>query len=114
MLILADLPLKSFLRLFEAETPLQVIELGDTAHPGSGYVDEALVGNVTRVGHLLAHPYDFAGLVYLEAVLPQLLLTYQHQRYVLSGDTKPLARLTQRVRELNAAAGGPQFVLLNA
>ncbi|RZK98844.1 MAG: hypothetical protein EOO62_25740 [Hymenobacter sp.] len=112
MLIVADMPLKSFMRLFEADTPLQIVALGDTAHPSGGYVNEALVSHVGQVSHLLAHPYDFAGLVHLEAVVAQLALTYQHERYTLSGAAKSLARLTQRIRELNTEGEGPRFIVL--
>ncbi|GAB3634420.1 hypothetical protein GCM10027422_00100 [Hymenobacter arcticus] len=106
------MPLKHFMCLFEAETPLQVVALGDTMHPASGYVNEAIVGEVTEVGHLLAYPYDFAGLVFFEAVVPQARITYQGQQYRLTGTAKFLARLVQRASALNAAAEGMPFTVL--
>lgn len=107
------MPLKHFLRLFGAETPLQVVALGDTLHPSSGYVEEAILGEVTAVGQLFAHPYDFAGLVFFEALVPQVRITYQQQHYQLAGPTKPLARLVQRMRELNAEEEPPQFIVVS-
>jgi hypothetical protein len=113
-ILLADMPLKHLMRLFEAETPLHVVALGDTLHPSSGYVEEAIVSAVATVGQLLDHPYNFDGLVFFEAVIlvPQVLITYQAQRYQLTSDTKFLTCLVQRTRELNAAIGGPRFIIL--
>ena len=110
--MLADMPLKSFMRLFGPEMPLRVLALTDTLHPGSGCVDETILGEITQVRHLLAHPYDFAGLVLLEAEVPPVRLTYQGQQYQLAGSSRALARLTQRIRALNVAAAGPRFMLL--
>ena len=60
-LLLADLPLKQLLLLFDADAAITILALGDVMHPASGYVDEAVVADIKLVGQLLAHPYDFEG-----------------------------------------------------
>lgn len=106
-LVLSDMPLKSFLHLFDAAAPLRVAALGDTMHPSSGYVDEAIVAGVETVGQLLQHEYDFTGLVYLEAVIEQVAVVYHESRYELSGDEKRLTRIENRLRELPYQATYP-------
>lgn len=92
------------LRLFASEQPIQILELGDTMHPDSGYVDKALVQGVETVGQLLAHDYDFEGLVYFSAVLPEVSIRYQYhdEQYELVGPDKAIYRLVRRLEELNA------------
>jgi hypothetical protein len=105
-LLLADCPLKHLLQLFATETPLQIRELGDTLHPSSGYVDEALVAGVTTVGQLRAHPYDFGGLVHFRAEVAAVSVRYSIDgHYELSGPDKALWRLLSHLEELNAQLG---------
>lgn len=101
-ILLAHCPLKHLLRLFAAAEPIQVVELGDTWHPGSGYVDQAIVAGVTTVGQLRAHEYDFGGLVCFHALLPEMEVRYRDEQYELRGPDKPGWRLLRRLEELNA------------
>jgi hypothetical protein len=108
---LADAPLKHLLRLFTADAPLHIQVLGDTQHPGAGYVDEALVRGITRVGELLAFPYDFAGLVSFEALAADITITYRAEGYLLVGQPKAIQRLLAQLRHLNAQPDAPTLLV---
>ena len=111
-LTLADVPLKHFLRLFDAAAPMQILELGDTWHPSRGYVDESISGKVERVEQLLAYDYDFRGLVYFEAYVQDVAVKYQQNQYELHGKTKALEQLLSQIRALNALDEELKFDIL--
>jgi hypothetical protein len=113
-LLLADVPLKHVLRLFAADAPLHIQALGDTQHPGAGYVDEALVREITRIGELLAFPYDFPGLVHFEATAADITITYREKSYQLAGQPKAIERLLAQLRQLNARPDAPSLTVLGA
>lgn len=54
--LLATASLKHLLTFFPRDTSMQVVEPGDSLHPRSGYIDQALVLGVENVGHLLDTP----------------------------------------------------------
>ena len=111
-LVLGDLPLKLLLRLFAADEPLHIQELGDTWHPSRGFVDETLVRGVERVGQLLVYDYDFAGLVHLIAAVGEVTIHYRRQQYELHGSAKALEKLDGRIRALNATYTELEIVVL--
>jgi hypothetical protein len=100
-LILDDIPLKSFLMLFHPADKIQIMELGDTWHPSSGFIDESVLGEIRTVDQILNVDYDFKGLVYLEATLEGLQVKYHHQAYALSGDRAVLEKLVGKIKMLN-------------
>ena len=59
--------LKDFLSLFDKEAVLDNLELGDTWHPSSGYVDESILNGKNKIKDILDFDYDFKGLVAFEA-----------------------------------------------
>ncbi|RTQ47562.1 hypothetical protein EJV47_19295 [Hymenobacter gummosus] len=101
-ILLADCPLKHLLRLFPPAEPIHIRELGDTWHPSSGYVDAAIVTGVDTIGQLLAHEYDFGGLVYFDAAVAGLTLRYHAEQYELRGPDKTMWRLLRQLDEQNA------------
>lgn len=107
-------PLKHLLRLFAPEAPLHVRALGDTWHPSAGYVEQELVREVRQVADLLAFPYDFAGLVYLDATVADITLTYHAEHYRLSGPPKTLQLVLAQLRALNALPGAPPLRIVAA
>src|ERR687891_226927 len=62
-LIVRTKSLKQFLSLFEPGLELEQLQLGDTGHPSSGYVDQKILETRARVADVLNFNYDFHSLV---------------------------------------------------
>lgn len=92
-LVISDRPLKEFLKLFNKDEKLQIIELGDVGHPSSGYIDETYFSNINTVNDLLNIDYDFKGLVYLMVQVRGVTIEYHEGCYKISGDKKDIERL---------------------
>ena len=87
--------------LFHPADKIQVVELGDTWHPSSGFIDECVCREMRTVGQILHINYDFKGLVYLEAHLAGLQVKYDGQAYALSGDRPVLEKVVSKIKMLN-------------
>lgn len=92
-LIFDDRSLKEFFRMFDVEEKLEIIELGDTWHPASGFVDETFFNPIKTVSDLLNTDYDFKGLVFFEASIRGLSVIYYNNRYTIRGDKKEIEKL---------------------
>ena len=92
-LIIAERPLKEFFKLFDKHEELKIIELGDTWHPASGFVDETYFPHVKTVEDLLNTGYDFKGLVIFIATIKGFSINYNGEYYKISGEKKEIAKL---------------------
>ena len=108
-LILEDVPLKLFLKLFQPEDKVEVKELGDSWHPSSGFVNESILGEVRKVDQITNHEYDFRGLVYFEALISGIEVEYQDEQYTLKGSKQQLDRVLNSIKTLNGSSDFPQF-----
>ena len=72
---------------------LDIIELGDTWHPASRFVDEDYFKHVQTVDDLLKIDYDFKGLVIFIATIRGLSIDYHGDCYKISGDKKEIEKL---------------------
>ncbi len=108
-LLIEEIPLKHFLRLFAPDTSIESLELGDTAHPSSGFVNEAILGEIKTVKQLVDFDYEFEGLVHFQAVIGNLKVQYNSQLYTLIGERKPVDKLISKAKALNANPTLPQY-----
>ena len=60
---------KSILALYNNDTPVTDVILGDTCHPDSGYVNEELIRDIKTVSALRTFDYDFPCLVEFRATI---------------------------------------------
>jgi hypothetical protein len=86
-------PLKEFFRIFDKDEKLKIIELGDTWHPSSGFVDQTYFKHIKTVDDLLKTDYDFKGLVIFMARIRELSIDYHGDYYKISGDKKEIEKL---------------------
>ena len=91
--IFEEIPLKEFFKLFEKDEELDIIELGDTAHPSSGFVDQTYFKQIKTVGDLMEVDYDFNGLVILIAKVRGLIIEYHENRYKIIGEKKDIDKI---------------------
>ena len=99
--------LKLLLSLFPAEARLENLELGDTWHPDSGFVNESILGDERTVNGLINHAYDFKGLVQFEAKVGTVSIRLieksdKEEEYRIEGPEKELRALHNRIIEANA------------
>jgi hypothetical protein len=92
-LIVEGRPLKEFFRIFDREEELEIIELGDTWHPASGFVDSTYFKHIKTVEDLLSVDYDFNGLVIFIASIRGLSIHYHGDSYKIIGDKKEIEKL---------------------
>ncbi|MEO6097747.1 MAG: hypothetical protein ABIW76_19680 [Fibrobacteria bacterium] len=111
-LVLEDMPLKTFLGLFNPNEKIQVIELGDTWHPSSGFVDETILSPVENVGKILECEYDFRGLVIFKASIGLIDILYQDGIFELSGEKKGIDKVVNKIKMNNANTESPQKYLI--
>lgn len=88
----SEMPLKHFLAMFDASTPVVVKEFGDTLYPASGYVDEKILGNPKTVQDLLDFDYDYAGLIVFDAKIGNLDVYYMDGNYQVVGVRKEIEK----------------------
>jgi hypothetical protein len=92
-LTISDRPLKEFLRIFDKNERLEIIEIGDTRHPLSGFVDQTYFRHIKTVDDLLKADYDFEGLVIFIAKIKGVLIDYHGDYYKIIGDKKEIEKL---------------------
>lgn len=92
-LTIEDRPLKEFFRIFGKDENLKIIEIGDTWHPASGFVDESYFKHIKTVDDLLKTDYEFRGLVIFIATIRGLSIDYHGDYYKISGDKKEIEKL---------------------
>lgn len=92
-LTIEDRPLKNFFAIFSKDDNLEIIELGDTWHPTSGFVEESYFKDIKTVDDLLKTDYDFKGLVIFIATIRGLLIEYHGDYYKISGNKKEIEKL---------------------
>ncbi len=102
--------LKELFHLFPLEDQLTNVELGDTCHPSSGFVNEKIIEHVETVKDLLEFEYDFNGLVEFKTNVNQIkveLLYYEKQlEFKLVGPDREIEKVKYKVIELNAYQPG--------
>lgn len=102
--------LKDLLSLFDANDELSELELGDTWHPSSGFVDEDILGGRRLVSDILSFDYDFRGLVQFDCIIRtmkvELLNTGAPVVFGFSGGAKHIRCLKDRTIERNALRPG--------
>jgi len=108
-LLIDEAPLKHFLKLFEPEKKVDLVELGDTWHPRNGFVDESILGEIENVRQIIDFDYDFKGMVYFEAVIADLKINYSDQLYTITGDRQQLEKIVSKIKALNATDCSPKY-----
>ncbi|WP_266204205.1 hypothetical protein [Pontibacter kalidii] len=108
-LILEDIPLKLFLKLFQPEDKVEVKELGDSWHPSSGFVNESILREVRKINQIINYEYDFRGLVYFEALISGIEVVYQDEQYTLKGSRQQLEKVISSIKALNGSSDFPQY-----
>jgi hypothetical protein len=76
-MVIEHISLKDLLRLFEPKQLIQNFELGDTAHPSSGYVNESILQGKNTVEQLLNFDYEFNGLVHFVGIIDDYKIVYE-------------------------------------
>ncbi|MDZ7878731.1 MAG: hypothetical protein U5L45_13710 [Saprospiraceae bacterium] len=95
--------LKDFLSLFSKKDVLINLELGDTYHPSSGYIDESILENKRIVADILAFPYDFRGLVIFYCTINDLKIELNPEgSFEVVGVAWKIRQLTDKMMAFNA------------
>ena len=94
--------LKDFLSLFDKEAVLRNLELGDTWHPSSGYIDESILNGKNKIKDILEFDYDFKGLVAFEANIEEINVTFKNEAFAITGPESAIRGINDKVIELNA------------
>ena len=99
-----------FLSIFDETEFLVDLEMGDTWHPSSGYVDEKILGSKPTVADVLESSYDFRGLVGFSAEISAVKVmfldnesTEKEHSYRIIGDDMHLRNLSNKIIEKNAS-----------
>ncbi len=88
------------------DSHLTELELGDTWHPASGFVDESVLGPSPTVKTVLEDSYEFDGLVLFQCTINGLSITYLDEkavdellpmRFLLTGDSKSVHQFCARL-----------------
>ena len=100
--------LKNLLALFDGDTPLSNVMLGDTCHPQSGYISEQFITGIHTVSALLAVEYDFPCLVEFSATIGATSVKRQdgangQDIYVITGTSKAISQIRNAIIARNAA-----------
>jgi len=91
--IISDRPLKEFFQLFNKKETLNIIQLGDTWHPSSGFVDKTYFSHIKTVDDFFKTDYDFKGLVIFIAEIRELHIENHNQIYKITGDKNEIEKL---------------------
>jgi hypothetical protein len=76
-MVIEHISLKEFLGLFEPQQMIQNLELGDTTHPASGFVDESILQGKNTVADVLNFAYDFGGLVHFSGTIDEYKIGFE-------------------------------------
>lgn len=112
-LIIEDIPLKTFLSLFNLESKIDIVELGDTSHPSSGFVDKIIIENLDTIYQIINFNYDFEGLVYFEGFIEELSIRYTQDKYEVEGDSRSIEKLISKMKMYNEASNyisSPRYI----
>lgn len=96
-----DIPLKQFLKIFDPQDSLEVIEFGDTLHPSSGYISKDFLKNPKIVQDLLTIDYDFAGLIIFEAKIANYSVQCMDNTYNISGNLHDIQKILYKIPNEN-------------
>jgi hypothetical protein len=78
--------LKDVLYRFPADSELLLLELGDTWHPASGFVDETYFAGHQKIADWLAEDYDFKGLLLFHAQVDGFELRLEGKEFLIVGE----------------------------
>ena len=106
-LVLEDMPLKSFLTLFDPDENIQVMVLGDTWHSSGGFADESILIPAEKVRQILEFKYDFRGLVVFKAAIGAIDVNYREGVFEVSGDKTGIEKLVNKIKTNNANPESP-------
>lgn len=106
--------LKKLLNLFEDDALMEKLELGDTWHPFSGYIDAAMLfTKAPTVKEFLRHDYDWRGLVAFSCTIGSLKISITGKTAIstkytfgIDGPYKTLLKLERLLIEKNAYEPG--------
>lgn len=91
-----NISLKELLQLFKPKDNITLIELGDTLHPGHGYLDQSDFSSVKTVGNFLQFDYDFPGLIIFKAKIGNIDVEYYNEKFTLSGDEGEIKKIHRK------------------
>lgn len=106
-LLIKTTSIKSFLALFDKEEAIKELQLGDTWHPSSGFIDENILENKNKIQDILEFTYDFKGLVCFEGVIGNLKVKYkaleeEYEQYEIIGNDEKIIEIENKLIELNS------------
>ncbi len=101
--------LKDFLSLFDKEEKISDLELGDTWHPSSGFVDQSILKEKNKIVDIIDFDYDFKGLVLFNGNLKSYTLRLLEEsndkhsvKFEVDGSKKGIRLLENKIIEQNA------------
>lgn len=99
--------MKDVLALFDPNTALREVILGDTCHSSAGFLDEKILSKKPTISELLDFDYDFRGLVAFEASLSSIKMEFisnnkHNQEYLIKGNASSIEALKNKLIEENA------------
>lgn len=106
-LLIKTTSIKSFLELFHKEEVIKEIQLGDTWHPSSGFIDENILEGKNKIQDILEFPYGFKGLVCFEGIIGNLKVKYkaleeEYEQYEIIGNNKEIREIENKIIKLNS------------
>jgi hypothetical protein len=110
VLLIKTKGVKDLLSLFDPESVIESVSLGDTWHPSAGFIDESIIEHLERVKDILDCVYDFPGLVSFEATVEHMnirLIGHSDsdqgdEIYEISGSNVALRGVQNKIIEHNA------------
>jgi hypothetical protein len=90
--------LKKLLSCFNEQAILKNLQLGDTAHPSSGYIDENILEGKNNVADLLAFNYNFEGLVHFECEIEDYKIELKKEVFYITATEWKLKLMEDNLR----------------
>ena len=99
--------LTDILLLFDGESAINNIVLGDTCHPQSGYVTEELISDIKTVSGLFEFNYDFPCLVEFSALIAAVRVELVDEpkgntKYIVTGSATSIRTIKDAMSEKNS------------
>jgi hypothetical protein len=95
---LEDIQLKKLLSCFNEQAILKNLQLGDTAHSSSGYIDENILEGKNTVADLIAIDYNFEALVLFECEIDDYKIELKKEIFYITAPEWKLKLMEANLR----------------